>query len=422
MVSKAVANERNPQIVARWVNDHYSLKEIAFEFDLTPAGVRSILINEGAWTEYNHQAVKAAQKARKKANAAAARLASKLADPAYFRNQEILSLWNSGTKTLDEIGANYGLTRERVRQIVRQLGGKESAEIRGARGANKDAALRAEIDAFASEIVDLLKTLQKQNRPINAIRDSLKALHPKVSDAVIDGAIKKSGLKFKKYDADPFFTDEAVRTAVWHAVGRVYKQKATQQEAVAEIPATTITEITNALTERGVSALAIQEALQFAAGGKIFARENVGTTLTHMKYESVRAAFIDDNTLDAGKGSMLWPPTRQTVMKRLSDNSWADSLQGMGLGKSKGGRAKGQLIYSSDDYAAAIRDFLAHCEVYKVTASYDRYGEWVITEKASHRLRPSGASVRNIFKSWTAAVQAQGDPDQVGILSPGTGS
>lgn len=343
--------------------------------------------------------------------------ASATPNPAYLRNQEILAKWNSGSTTLDEIGSEYGLTRERVRQIVRQLGGKDAKDIRGARGAKKDAALQAEIDAFAIEILALLKTLQQQNRPINAIRDGIKALHPKKSDVVIDGAIKKSGLKFKKYDADPIFTDEAVRTAVWHAVGRVYKQKATQQEAVAEIPAATITEIETVLSARGVSALAIQEALQFAAGGKIFARENPGTTLTHMKYETVRETFVANNDLDAGKGSMLWPPTRQTVMKRLSDNSWADSLAAMGLGKSKGGRAKGQLVYSADDYAAAIRDFLAHCDAFTLNATYARYEEWVTSEKASHRLRPSGASVRNIFKSWTAAVQAQGDPKKVGILT-----
>lgn len=48
------------------------------------------------------------------------------------RDREILELRRSGLR-LEEIGAQFGISRERVRQIVRNLGGVSTAEVRAAR-------------------------------------------------------------------------------------------------------------------------------------------------------------------------------------------------------------------------------------------------------------------------------------------------
>jgi DNA-directed RNA polymerase sigma subunit (sigma70/sigma32) len=38
------------------------------------------------------------------------------------RNREILARYSAGGTTFEALSADYGITRERVRQIVRQLG------------------------------------------------------------------------------------------------------------------------------------------------------------------------------------------------------------------------------------------------------------------------------------------------------------
>ena len=53
------------------------------------------------------------------------------------RNQEILRLWNEEVLTLEEIGERFGLTRERVRQLLVQHGGKDPRLVRKARAAKK---------------------------------------------------------------------------------------------------------------------------------------------------------------------------------------------------------------------------------------------------------------------------------------------
>lgn len=140
--------------------------------------------------------------------------------------------------------------------------------------------------------------------------------------------------------------------------------------------------------------------------------------LAHKDFEQVREDFINEHDIESGKGAMIWPVTRQTVMKRLGSGSWTDALAAMGVKSSiRGGRPKGQLIFSAADYAASIRDYLAFAQVSGKNVTFSGYEQWVVSEKASHRLRPSGASVRNIFGGWLPAVQSEGNPAKVGILT-----
>jgi|TARA_R110002110_G_scaffold1339_4_gene5597 DNA-directed RNA polymerase sigma subunit (sigma70/sigma32) len=56
------------------------------------------------------------------------------------RDEEILRLWKEELMTLSAIGKKYGLTRERVRQIVAKQRAKNVSDIRTAgNGKNDDA-------------------------------------------------------------------------------------------------------------------------------------------------------------------------------------------------------------------------------------------------------------------------------------------
>lgn len=422
MVSKQVAAERNPRIVKRWISDRVSLREIADEFEMTPAGVRLVLVGEGVWTDENYLAFKQASSQRKRESEAAAKHEADLKDPVFLRNQEILSKWNAGNTTLESLGQEHGITRERVRQIVSTLGGANSKVVRSMRSEKRSAQISAQANDFLVDNKALLKKLQGQGRTGTQVRESLEIMYPDVSPIVIERAIKNSRLVYKQSDVAPLFTDDAIRVAVWHAIGVINEATAHKSDALTLIAPETMTEITKKLEAQDLDDVSIQEAFLRAAGGMQFAKENPDTSIPHARYESVRDDFLESNGLSSEKGVMLWPPTRQTVMKRLGNNSWSDSLRSLGLGTSSMGRAKGQLQFEAEDFAAAIRDFLSHSRAYGKNATYAAYEAWVKRERASNRKRPSGASIRNVFGSWISAVQAEGDPASVGILTRNEGS
>lgn len=334
------------------------------------------------------------------------------------RNQEIFRMWTFELMTLEAIGQKFGITRERVRQILREAGADASKNIRAQRRDVKAEEFSAEVVALLEKVRDSLKYMQEQGHSTPEVRVKLRAMYPSASDEVIDSVIRRSKIVFLKGEKTFHFTEDAVRACVWHAIGHEHDVTATRDQAIAVLEPALVVEIQAALEAQGLSGAAIQDALQRVAGGRMHITSGAEIHLAHKDFEQVREDFINEHGIEAGKGAMIWPVTRQTVMKRFGSGSWTDALATMGVQSSiRGGRAKGQLIFSAADYAASIRDYLAFAQVSGKNVTFAGYEKWVVGEKASHRLRPSGASVRNIYGGWLLAVQSEGNPAKVGILT-----
>ncbi len=70
--------------------------------------------------------------------------------------EQLMIRMRLGGATLDQIGTEFGVTRERVRQIIVQTGGPTSKEIRAAKVARLQAEIEAEMNRVDSELRPLL--------------------------------------------------------------------------------------------------------------------------------------------------------------------------------------------------------------------------------------------------------------------------
>ena len=95
------------------------------------------------------------------------------------RDALIVQRYEAGD-TLEAIGRDLGLTRERVRQIVRQLGGASAEESRAQRALAKEAEERARSAALLSRFGPTAKTMARAGFTRARAIDRLTLLHPDV--------------------------------------------------------------------------------------------------------------------------------------------------------------------------------------------------------------------------------------------------
>ena len=101
---------------------------------------------------------------------------------------------------------------------------------------------------------------------------------------------------------------------------------------------------------------------------------------------------------------MPWPPTAQTVMKRLGNGYWEQALRN--IGDSHQMSAAVSVGYS--DSLRMITITLSWTSSRRQTRpdrapTFDAYREWVESEDRAGRRRPSDASVRLRYTSWNNA-------------------
>lgn len=130
-------------------------------------------------------------------------------------------------------------------------------------------------------------------------------------------------------------------------------------------------------------------------------RLSQATTLTGSKYDQRRTQVLAELGTTSAKGASIWPPTSQTAVQRFG--SWNEALTAAGLATSKVGRAKGQLRFNKEEYDAAIRTFVEHCQSREVNPTYLEYGAFAAERKGDV---PSSAAVRKFYGSWVKALDA----------------
>lgn len=129
------------------------------------------------------------------------------------------------------------------------------------------------------------------------------------------------------------------------------------------------------------------------------------------QYDAARTAYLAERHITARPGVALWPPTSQTVMKRLGGGSWAAAMASLEL-VANTGRARGAGTFGDDDYRRAIVEFLtaaADDDDPSVTStSFAAYSAWAKGRQAAGARHPSGAAVRQHFGGWDAAKSSVG--------------
>lgn len=157
-----------------------------------------------------------------------------------------------------------------------------------------------------------------------------------------------------------------------------------------------------AQTDETTKELVIPTLKRIAAAREAIAA-NPSMTFTASQYEKSRKELISAVDLQAGRGSVAWPPTSQTIIKRIG-GYWNEALSSIGLNV-KSGRKRGGLRFTEKSYISALRSFASWCARNSASPSYKTYTQWVAKTGKKGKV-PSGAAIRQRYGSWSEATKA----------------
>ncbi|MDQ0076807.1 sigma factor-like helix-turn-helix DNA-binding protein [Arthrobacter oryzae] len=307
-------------------------------------------------------------------------------------------------ETLDAIGQSFGITRERVRQIIAKVGGTNAEESRKNRMAAREAATRAAHEAFLAEYGDLAHEMAKRGvtRPDAVLK--LQALYPAIDVDLAEEALKGSPILFSKAQVDDIFSQEALAAGIWFLLGSDRSLAPDREWAAVNLDMSLMSELRAALESAEASPDDVATILGVIGAARKHVVENPSASIPGARYQALRDELVGALGLVSRQGAFPWPPTRQTVMKRFG--GWNEALEAMGIGTTKQGRSKGLLKFTREDYDDTVRDYCFHASAAETKATYSGYDHWVKQEIAAGRERPSGASVRNIYGTWADALRS----------------
>lgn len=319
------------------------------------------------------------------------------------RDAAMVERYSDG-ETLDAIGQSFGITRERVRQIIAKVGGASAEESRKKRIAAREAAAKAASEAFLAQYGDLARQMAKRGVIRRDAVLKLQALYPAIDVGVAEDALRESSIVFDKSQIDDIFSKEAVAAGVWYLLGSELRLAPDREWAAVNLDLSLMSELRAALGSAEATLDDIATILGVIGASQKHLASYPTSSITGKRYQELRDELVIALGLVSRQGAFPWPPTRQTVTKRFG--GWNEALEAMGVGTTTQGRPKGLLKFTREDYDDAVRDFCFYASAADVNATYAGYDEWVKREIAADRGRPSGASVRNIYGTWADALRS----------------
>lgn len=310
-------------------------------------------------------------------------------------------------ETLDAIGQSFSVTRERVRQIIAKVGGASAEESRQKRMTARESAAKAASEAFLTEYGEVSRQMARKGVARPDVILKLQALYPAVDVDLAEDALRESSIVFDKVQVDDIFSKEAVAAGIWYLLGADLGLSPDPSWAVVNLDLSLMSELRTALGSAEATAQDIATILGVIGAAQRHLSNNPEASITGKRYGQLRDELVVALGLVSRQGASPWPPTRQTVMKRLG--GWNEALEAMGIGTTTQGRPKGLLKFSEQDYDDAVQDYCFSANVAETNATYAAYEDWVKQEVAMGRPRPSGASVRNIYGTWADAVRSVQD-------------
>ncbi|MEV5053668.1 sigma factor-like helix-turn-helix DNA-binding protein [Arthrobacter sp. LAR12-1-1.1] len=319
------------------------------------------------------------------------------------RDAAMVERYSDG-ETLDAIGQSFGITRERVRQIIVKVGGTNAEESRMSRMLAREAARKAAHDALLADFGALAREMAKRGVSRPDVVRKLQALYPAIDVDLAEDALRESDIVFDKRQIDDIFSREAVAAGVWYLLGSDLGLAPNPGWAAVNLELSLMSELRAVLEEATATPADVATILGVIAAAQKHVLENPAASITTKRYHQLRDELIKALGLVSRQGSSLWPPTGQTLMKRFG--GWNECLDAMGIGTASRGRPKGLVKFTRNDYDDAVRDYYAYATAAKTKATNSGYDSWARAERAGGRERPSIASVRGIYGTWSDAVRS----------------
>lgn len=319
------------------------------------------------------------------------------------RDAAMVERYSDG-ETLDAIGQSFGVTRERVRQIIAKVGGTNAEESRRKRTAAREAAVQDAYMAFLTDYEGLAKQMARRGCTRTDAMLRLEALYPGIDMELAEDALKSSDIVFDHNQVDDIFSKEAVAAGIWYLLGSELGLAPDPEWAAVHLELSLMAELRDALEAAQVTPEDVATILGVIGAAQKHIEKNPSASITAKRYHRLRDELIPALGLVSRKGLNAWPPTGQTLMKRFG--SWNEALEAMGIGTTKRGRSKGLLKFTREDYDNAVRDYCSAALAAQTKATNSGYDMWARAERADGRERPSIASVRGIYGSWSDAVRS----------------
>ncbi|MET8518474.1 hypothetical protein [Nocardioides sp. NPDC004968] len=312
----------------------------------------------------------------------------------------------------------YGLTRQRIDQILKARGAIGAAQARAVRAEHRTAKFEAAVQEFGEQHGGSLRSLAAAGATRVEVESKFAYLEPDVPADVVREAVKASGVLFDVNREEYNFGQSVIEAGIWYILARVRGCQGDLPTALSEISLGEMADVAQALAELGVTTEHVRDVFFSIAAARRQLTIDPELTISKKQYDEQRAAAIDCLGLTGGQGSLAWPPTSQTVMKRLGNGYWTDALASVGITASARGRSRGLIVFEEVDYRSAIVDFLKHCGATGTPQSFDAFEVWVGNEERLGRQRPSGPAVRLFYQSWINAKRTVLTGSSAQVLRP----
>lgn len=324
--------------------------------------------------------------------------------PAEERNALMVERYIEG-ETLDAIGQDYGVTRERVRQIVSKVGGNLAAESRQRRLELAQSAAKAAADQFMASYGDIARAaaVNGATRPETVAR--LGLMFPGLDTELAEATLRDSDISFDKRSRETF-SKAVLEAGLYFLAGSELGLAPDPHFAAAHLDLDLMTELAAVLEQGTANAEDIATILGIIGAAKRHIAEHPETTITGSRYDELRDELVPALGWESRRGASPWPPTRQTLMGRYT--YWNTALESVGMAAAKKGRPPGLVKFTDKLYEKAIRDFVTEMLPQGLHPSHQRYADWSADMNLAGHEYPSSSSLRNYFGSWSAALRAAG--------------
>ncbi|WP_156465421.1 hypothetical protein [Knoellia sp. Soil729] len=313
-----------------------------------------------------------------------------------------MNLYEQGVPGTD-LAERYGVTRQRIDQILKARGAMDAVQARAVRSERRASERFEGVQAFLDEHDTSLRSLANSGATRTEVESKFALLTPETSADIVREAIRRSGVLFDVNREEYHFGQSVVEAGVWYILASANALRGDLPVALAELSLDEMTEVAQALARLGIGPERSKEVLVSVAAARRQLIAAPDLTISKKRYDEQRSVALIHLGLTGGHGSLVWPPTSQTVMKRLGSGYWKDALASIGITASGLGRSRGLIVFEESDYQSAMTDFLHHCAATESPESFDSFEAWVSNEDRLGRQRPSGAAVRNFYQSWTNA-------------------
>ena len=324
-----------------------------------------------------------------------------------IRDTEIHRMWAEESATLEQIGQRFNLSRERVRQILIVRGAATSSEIRQNRQRKiqqNDEDEVAMILATSSSVIEAAARRAKTRKEVVA---SIARMHPEAKAGNIEKAISASGVKFiARRVLDKRFSDLALQAALYFCAGATHQVRFRGLDYSYLVAPKMISALDP--DSSGIllpSTIPFEKIVRLIGVAEHLKESKSLEPLSSKAYEEFRLQVWAREGWE-GSGASQWPPTNQTIQKRLGDGFWKEATRAAGFPDSlRKGRTPGPAQFSTKVYEQILEDFVSVTTVRNLRPSLREYETWRQNLLKSGRTDvPSSAAIRTKFGSWGKAV------------------